>query len=425
MSPQAAGRKVLTVTQLNESIHDLLERSYADVWVEGEVSDPRTFPSGHTYFSLKDEGSCLSAVLFKGSAARVKFTLEHGLGVLARGRVSSYVKRGQYQLIVSELEPRSAGALQLAFEQLKAKLAAEGLFDPARKRPLPPFPRRVGIVTSLQGAAIRDMLSVLKRRFDGLHIRVYPVQVQGAGAAAQIAGAVEDFNASFPDVDVLLVGRGGGSLEDLWAFNEEPVARAIAASRIPVVSCVGHETDFTIADFAADLRAPTPSAAAELVVRERAAVLERLGALKRRLLGAVAGELRVLKERLARLAGSPFLRDPRRIFEQKAQRIDELSGRLAPALRELTRRAEERLAAARRLAPALRGRTRVAELELKRQAGRLEALSPLKVLSRGYSIAFDDTGRALRSARRAKAGDKIRLRLHEGELGAQVTEVKP
>ncbi|MBI4348072.1 MAG: exodeoxyribonuclease VII large subunit, partial [Elusimicrobia bacterium] len=275
----AEARKALSVSQLTGLIYSSLEQSFPDVWVEGEVSDPRTFPSGHTYFTLKDEQSQLSAVLFKGDGGPMKFKLEHGLVILARGRVSMYRPRGQLQFIASLIQPKAAGALELAFQQLKAKLEKEGLFAPERKRPIPAFPERIGIVTSLQGAAIRDMLSVLRRRFDGLHIRIYPVPVQGEGAAPRIAEAIDDFCRLLPDTDVLLVGRGGGSLEDLWAFNEEAVARAIARATIPVISCVGHETDFTIADFVADLRAPTPSAAAELVVKNKAEVLEHLAGL--------------------------------------------------------------------------------------------------------------------------------------------------
>ncbi|MFH1726375.1 MAG: exodeoxyribonuclease VII large subunit [Elusimicrobiota bacterium] len=437
--------KVLSVTRLNELIHDALESSFADVWVEGEISDPRAYPSGHTYFTLKDPESQVSAVLFRGSAAALRFKPEHGLQVLARGRVSTYMKRGQYQLIVTQMQPKAAGALQLAFEQLKRRLAAEGLFDESRKKPLPPVPERVGIVTSLQGAAIRDMLSVIERRFKGLHIRIHPVQVQGDAAAPMIARAVDDFNRNFPDTDVLLVGRGGGSLEDLWAFNEESVARAIAASRIPVVSCVGHETDFTIADFVADLRAPTPSAAAELVVPDREAVLRQIGTLAQRLIPALAGTLGRLGERLASLTRSPFLRDPRRIFEQKAQRIDELSGRLVPGLRDLSRRLAERLARAagspsladparlyaakadrmaqalRRLAPALERAIAHAEKDLRRLADQLDALSPLRVLSRGYAIVFKkDKKTVIRSVSEVNTFDTIDIRLHDGEFEAQV-----
>lgn len=398
----AASRKSQTITvgELSRRIHDLLEDSFGDVWVEGEVSDPRTFPSGHTYFTLKDSESQIQSVLFKGAGARLRFKLEHGLQVVVRGRVSTYVKRGQYQLIASGIEPKAAGALQLAFEQLKRKLQEEGLFDAERKKALPPFPERIGIVTSIQGAAVRDMLSVLRRRFEGLTVRVYPVQVQGDGAAEQVAEAIRDFNEKLPDTDVLLVGRGGGSLEDLWAFNEEVTARAIAASRIPVVSCVGHETDFTIADFVADKRAPTPSAAAELVVRQKADVLERVRTLSRRLGMALWSRITPLGERLRMLSRSPFLAHPQRIFEQKSQRIDELAGRVSAAMARALERAER---------------------DLKAGMERLDALSPLKVLGRGYAIALKELdGKAVRSAAEVRPGDRMKIRLHAGEIRAEV-----
>jgi exodeoxyribonuclease VII large subunit len=422
-------------------VHDLLESGFPDVWVEGEVSDPRAYPSGHTYFTLKDAEAQISAVLFKGFSANLKFKVEHGLQVLARGRVSTYIKRGQYQFIATCLEPKAAGALQLAFEQLKKKLQAEGLFDEARKRRLPPFPRRIGIVTSLKGAAIRDILSILGRRFQGLHIRIMPVQVQGDEAAGQVARAVGDFNEHFPDTDVLLVGRGGGSLEDLWAFNEEVVARAIAASKIPVVSCVGHETDFTIADFVADLRAPTPSAAAELVVPERREVLSRVAALQDRAAAALRSTLQPLRERLSVLLRSPFLRQPARIFEQRLQRVDELTARLVPGLRGLVRRLDERVPELlERVLKGVQQALARAEGELGRRMEHLDALSPLKVLGRGYAIAFHEgqdasgllpglaepsegKGSVLKTTRRLKRKDLVRVRLHEGQFTAKVEEI--
>ena len=416
--------EALTVTELNRRIHDLLESGVGEVFVEGEVSDPKTYPSGHTYFTLKDAESQLSAVLFRGEGSGLKFRLEHGLQVLARVRVTSYIKRGQLQLIVLTLEPKALGALQLAFEQLKAKLAAEGLFAPERKKPIPRFPERIGIVTSLQGAAIRDMLSILRRRFEGLQIRILPVAVQGAEAAGQIAKAIADFNAHFVDTDVLLVGRGGGSLEDLWAFNEEVVARAIAASRIPVISCVGHETDFTIADFVADLRAPTPSAAAELVVQEREALLERLSELGRRLSLGLKSLLKTREERLRSLCASPFLRDPRRLYEERAQRVDELTARLPSGLRHLVLRLSQRLerCGLERLKTAFLTRLSHSGGDLRRQIERLDALSPLAVLSRGYAIAAKADGRVIRKAQDVSAGERVRVRVHEGEFEA---EVKP
>ncbi|MBI4386037.1 MAG: exodeoxyribonuclease VII large subunit [Elusimicrobia bacterium] len=396
--------KVYSVSELSRAIHDALEETFPEIWVEGEVSDPRTFPSGHTYFTLKDSESQIAAVLFKGAGASLKFELTHGLVVLARGRVSTYVKRGQYQFIASSLQPKAKGALQLAFEQLKAKLAAEGLFAPERKKRIPAFPRRIGIVTSLQGAALRDILSVLRRRFDGLHVRIHPVLVQGDEAAGQIAGAIEDFNRHFADTDVLLVGRGGGSLEELRAFNEEAGARAIAASRIPVISCVGHETDFTIADFTADLRAPTPSAAAELVVQNKEEVLKTLSGLRDRLPLGLAHLLKRYEERLKFLSQSPLLRSPARLLEEPARRLDELAARGLQALEQSLRHAEK---------------------DLRLQAEKLSALSPLGILSRGYAIAFQLPGGAVvRSSRHVHDGDRVRVRLGEGEFIAEVRETR-
>lgn len=395
-------RRTLTVTELNASVHELLEASFSELWVEGEVSNCKTYPSGHTYLTLKDEKSQVRAVLFKGASFGLKFRLQDGLKVLVRARVTTYEPRGELQLILSAAEPREKGALQLALEQLKAKLRAEGLFEEERKRPLPPFPRAVGVVTSGSGAAVRDILNVLGRRWPGLLIRVWPVRVQGQGAAQEIADALSGFNELAPDTDVLLVGRGGGSIEDLWAFNEEPVARAIAASAIPVISCVGHETDFTVADLVADLRAPTPSAAAELAVRDKAEVEADLAALVEGMDAYLRGLLSALGRRLAYAAAHPLLGDPRRLWERDMQRVDELTARLPQALRRVVERASLRLSGA---------------------AGRLDAVSPLKVLGRGYAIA-ESGGKVLTKASQAKKGDTLRVRLAEGELAAQVTEVK-
>jgi exodeoxyribonuclease VII large subunit len=391
-------RRVYTVSELNAQVHELLEASFPELWVEGEISNCKAYPSGHTYLSLKDEKAQVRAVLFKGAAFGVKFRFQDGLKILARARVTSYEPRGELQLIISAAEPREVGALQLALEQLKAKLKAEGLFEAERKKPLPPYPKTVGVVTSGQGAAVRDILTVLSRRWPGLDIRVWPVRVQGAGSADEIAEAVRGFNALAPDTEVLLVGRGGGSIEDLWAFNEEPVARAIAESSIPVVSCVGHETDWTVADLVADLRAPTPSAAAELVVPEKAALLDRVEELRDGLGQAMADRLEGLAERLARAASHPLLQDPRRLWEQKVQRVDELSARLPEALRRLVENAGLRLAAT---------------------AGRLDAISPLKVLARGYAIA-ESRGKVLTRASQVRAGDPVRVRLSEGEISCEV-----
>jgi exodeoxyribonuclease VII large subunit len=392
-------RRVFSISELNAQVHRLLESSFPELWVEGEISNCKAYPSGHTYLSLKDDKAQVRAVLFKGSSFGIKFKFQDGLKILARGRVTSYEARGELQFIISSAEPREKGALQLALEQLKAKLAGEGLFAEDRKKPLPPFPKIVGIVTSGQGAAVRDMIHVLSRRWPGLEIRVWPVKVQGPGAAAEIADAIRGFNELADDTDILLVGRGGGSIEDLWAFNEEPVARAIAASAIPVISCVGHETDTTLADFVADLRAPTPSAAAELAVQEKAAVLDRIAEL----VDAMAQDLRDAVESLGRrlqyAAAHPFLQDPRRMWEQRVQRVDDLAMRLPEALRRRLENLGLRLGAA---------------------AGRLEAISPLNVLARGYAIATSK-GKVLTSAKQVKKGDPVRVRLSEGEINCEVS----
>ena len=261
-------RYILTVSELTQEIKDIVELRFPDIWVEGEISNLRIPPSGHIYFTLKDDFSQIRAVLFKTQARTLRFVLEDGLHVICRGRLSVYERRGEYQLILAEVEPKGIGALQLAFLQLKDRLKREGLFDPAHKKPIPMLPQTIGIITSPTGAAIRDMLHIIHRRFENVHILLYPVRVQGEGASLEIAKAIQDFN-KWMNVDVIIAGRGGGALEDLWSFNEEIVARAIYHSKIPIVSAVGHETDYTISDFVADLRAPTPSAAAELVVRDK------------------------------------------------------------------------------------------------------------------------------------------------------------
>ena len=393
-----APRRVFTISELNAQVHGLLESSFPELWVEGEISNCKAYPSGHTYLSLKDDKAQIKAVLFKGSSFGVKFKFQDGLKILARGRVTSYETRGELQFIISGAEPREKGALQLALEQLKAKLQAEGLFDESRKKPLPLFAKAIGIVTSGQGAAVRDIINVLSRRWPGIEIRVWPVKVQGPGAAAEISDAIRGFNELAPDTDVLLVGRGGGSIEDLWAFNEEPVARAIAESDIPVISCVGHETDTTIADFVADLRAPTPSAAAEMAVQEKSAVLDRIAELVDAMAQDLHDSIESLGRRLAYAAAHPFLQDPRRMWEQRVQRVDDLSMRLPEALRR---------------------RLETLGLRLGAAAGRLDAISPLNVLARGYAIATSK-GKVLTAARQVKKGDPVTVRLSDGEINCEV-----
>src|SRR3989475_4607978 len=301
-----AERTVLSVSQLTDQLRGVVEEKFPAVWVEGEISNFRLYTSGHAYFTLKDENAQLRAVLFRTRMRRLRFEPGDGQHVLAFRSLEVYAQRGEYQLVVELLEPRGLGALQLAFEQLKQRLGAEGLFDPARKRPLPRFPRKIGIVTSPSGAAIRDMLRVIGRRFGDIHIVLAPARVQGEGAAAEVAQGIRELNA-LGGVDVIIIGRGGGSLEDLWAFNDEMLARTIAASKIPVISAVGHEVDFTIADFVADLRAATPSQAAELVVREKRAVAESVGELRGRLVRAMTRRLEAQRDRLEAVRARPVL----------------------------------------------------------------------------------------------------------------------
>ncbi len=394
--------KALSVSQLCAQIHDLLEQTYPQIWVEGEISNCRLYPSGHTYLTLKDAEAQIPAVLFRGVAMGIKFKPEDGLKVLVSGRVSVYTKRGDLQLILSSIEPLEKGGLQLAFEQLKAKLEKEGLFDAARKKPIPEYPQTAGVITSLQGAAVRDIVHVLTRRWPEIHVLILPVQVQGDAAAPEIAQAIQDFNQHFPKTDVLLVGRGGGSLEDLWAFNEEVVARAIAASKIPIISCVGHETDFTIADFVADLRAPTPSAAAEMAVPDAENVQKNIAALKRSLVQNMTRILQISEHRLKALAQHPFLKSPRRMYEEFTRRLDE---------------------AASELERAFKAKLDILENRLALQSGRLDALSPLKVLARGYAVARKWPNlQVIRSEKDVQTKDVILLRLSLGEIFCEVKE---
>jgi exodeoxyribonuclease VII large subunit len=418
------------------------------VWVEGEISNLRTPSSGHAYFTLKDDGAQLRCVLFRGRGRRVAFQPEDGMQVLAFGGLDVYLARGEYQLVVELLEPKGVGALQLAFEQLKRKLAAEGLFEEARKRPLPPFPRTIGIVTSPTGAALRDMLHVIGRRFADLRILVTPVRVQGEEAPGEIVGALRDLE-SVEDLDVVIVGRGGGSIEDLWAFNDERVARAIAACRVPVISAVGHETDFTIADFVADLRAPTPSAAAELVVREKLQVARALVTLYENLKQAMADRLERERERVEALGKRRVLTDAARALRDLYRRVDDLTTRLTRAVRGSERQATHRLSLARNalrslnpvariangtvLLAQLRGRlasaavhsVKVSRHRFDAAVGRLDSLSPLAVLGRGYSLTrLLPSGAIVRSAAQTRPGDAVEILLHQGALEARVERLK-
>jgi exodeoxyribonuclease VII large subunit len=437
-------RRILTVSELTAGIKDLLESTFDEVWVEGEISNLRRPPSGHLYFTLKDEKSQIRGVLFKQQARFVRFELEDGQHVICWGRVGIYEKRGEYQLILDYIEPRGIGSLQLAFEQLKQRLFEEGLFDQARKRPLPLVPRRIGIVTSPTGAVIRDMLHILRRRFANIEVLLYPVRVQGERAAEEIADGIAFLGAQ-GEVDVIIVGRGGGSLEDLWAFNEEAVARAIFSSPIPVISAVGHETDFTIADFVADLRAPTPSAAAELVVQEKRDLIRQIEVLRERMERGMDRLLVGSREEITGMRGR--IKDPRRRIEEHRLRLDEQWGRLTQATqrtwREKGERAERFLrlllaqspsheirAYGEGLAQLDRGlRSGMATLLADRRRGwekevsRLEALSPLAILGRGYSITRRlPDGLILREADDVEIKGQVAVRLSRGELVCRVEE---
>jgi exodeoxyribonuclease VII large subunit len=441
-------RVVCTVSELAVRIKASLEDQFPAVWVEGEISNLRTPSSGHAYFTLKDDGAQLRCVLFRGRGRRVAFQPEDGMQVLAFGGLDVYIARGEYQLVVELLEPKGVGALQLAFEQLKRRLEAEGLFDAARKRPLPSFPRTIGIVTSPTGAAVRDMLHVIGRRFADLRILITPVRVQGEEAPGEIVGALRDLQ-EIAELDVVIVGRGGGSIEDLWAFNDERVARAIAACRVPVISAVGHETDFTIADFVADLRAPTPSAAAELVVQEKLQVARALVDLYESLKQAMAGRLDRERERVDALAKRRVLTDAARALRDLHRRLDDLAARLTLGVRGSQRQVAHRLSLARnalrslnpvariasgtallsqlrgRLASAAVNRVKASRHRFDAAVGQLDSLSPLAVLGRGYSLTrLLPSGAIVRSAAQTRPGDAIEILLHQGGLDARVERLK-
>lgn len=393
---------VLSVSQLNRYVKSIIEQDYnlQTVFVQGEISNfTNHYRTGHYYMTIKDEYSSIRAVMFKSANSRLRFMPENSMNVIIKGRVSVFERDGQYQLYIDDMQPDGAGALSLAFEQLKNKLAAEGLFDESRKRTIPRFPERVGVVTSPTGAAIRDIINVISRRFPAAELILCPVQVQGASAAGQIKAAIELFNAK-KAADVLIVGRGGGSAEELWAFNEEPVARAVAASEIPVISAVGHETDFTICDFAADLRAPTPSAAAEIAVPDITALGELLGIFSRRMNSAVGGTLTHEKARLEARAQLLKRLSPRNY-------IDDLAARCGGA--------------GVRIDSAVRHSMEVRRGEIAALCARLDALSPLRVIARGYAVASSG-GKVLTSPSQVEVGDTIDLRLAGGELKCEVID---
>lgn len=437
---------IYSVTQLTATIRATLEHAFSDVWVEGEVSNLRIPSSGHVYFSLHDQESQIRAVLFRRFATALPFHVENGLTVLAKGRVSVYEPRGDYQLLLEYLEPKGIGALQVAFEQLKKRFDQEGLFDPGRKRLLPGFPRRVGVITSGTGAALHDIVTVVHRRCPVTRLRVFPVAVQGPGAAQQIADAVQLAN-QHGDLDVLIVGRGGGSWEDLWSFNEEVVVRAIAGSRIPVISAVGHEIDFTLSDFAADYRAPTPSAAAESVSPVLVDLIESIRGKNTRLIQTMRGTFRFHRNQVElALHALPV---PSQILRRQVQRVDELSFRLGSGIRSmlaLVRPKRDALTASlQRIGPGQswhRGNLILPQLlqrlsramswviagkkqQLRTVASTLDTLSPLAILSRGYSILETSPGGTIvKDAQSVRVGDRIRARLAEGRLSCLVEQTE-
>ncbi|WP_207952129.1 exodeoxyribonuclease VII large subunit [Paenibacillus turpanensis] len=419
-----------------------------DVWVRGEISNFTNHSSGHLYFTMKDEGGRIKCVMFARQRQSLPFMPKEGMKVLARGNISVFERDGQYQLYVTQMQPDGIGSLYLAFEQLKKRLEAEGLFRPERKRPLPRFPKAVGVITSPTGAAVRDIMTTLQRRYPAVPIILFPVLVQGTQAPASIVRAIRIMN-ELAEAEVLIVGRGGGSLEELWAFNEEEVARAIAASAIPVISAVGHETDFTIADFVADLRAATPTAAAELAVPHFHEVRQGLRHLTERLQQGLYAQLSRKQERLRRAAHSPIFRQPHAMLQQPAQRLDRLSEQLRLRMEALLRRSNERwIRIDRRLAArdpgsqltAAKQRLSIAQLQLVKSAKQyakdrrtqlgstlrqLDALSPLKIMQRGYSIVYDEKkSKLIRSVEDVQLGDLVKVQLRDGQLDCQVWSMK-
>jgi len=424
--PGRSPRQPIFISDLTSTIRDLLEEGIGEVWVAGEISNFRAPGSGHLYFTLKDATATLAAVMFRPDAMRVGFALQDGQAVIVRGTITVYEARGQYQIQVAEVQSRGQGNLQQRFEELKRRLQAENLFDLERKRPLPIFPETIGIVTSLQGAVLQDMLQILQRRAPGIRIRVRGVRVQGIGAAQEIAEAIAAFDAE-KNIDLLVVARGGGSLEDLWAFNEEVVARALVTCNLPTISAVGHETDFTIADFVADLRAPTPSAAAELLTRDWAEWRETVADLHTRLDRTTRQVLTGHRRHLTQLASSYALREPRRVVRQWAQRLDDLRENLHRTASDAIQMRQNTLHLLQtRLAPHHPAREIARRREhLAHLTARLRSLGPQATLDRGYALVFDEKGHPLAKVDKKIEGQSVRLVLAKGMAGATITEAQP
>lgn len=445
--PEIEKPDILTVSQLTRRVKDLLEAQISYVWVSGEISNWRVSPAGHAYFTLKDPNSQIDAVMFRGKLMQTPFAPENGLEVIAFGLVTVYEKRGNYQIVCEEIHPKGVGALQLAFEKLKRKLEEEGLFRDEHKKPLPLFPRRIGIVTSPTGAAIRDILNVIHRRFANVHIILYPARVQGEEAAGEIVEGIRTLDAY--GVDVMIVGRGGGSLEDLWPFNEEIVVRAVYEAKTPIISAVGHEIDFTLTDFAADVRAPTPSAAAELVVREREGLLEQIRDLQQRLAKSAGYRVDAARNRLRLAASSYVFRRPEELIRQRRQWVDECRDRLEQSfriqmddvrrrVREAGRalsllspknqllRVSERLVAVRsRLLQSVTKRLENSRATCRALVAQLHALSPLAVLARGYSVTWKLPERSLvRDASELSHDDRVAIQFGKGKAIASIESVE-
>ena len=440
-------RRIWTVAALVSAVRTHLEREYSDCWVEGEISNLRSPDSGHLYFTLKEESAQIRVVMFRSSAKLLRFRPDNGLHVTVRGRITVYEDKGELQISAEFMEPQGVGALQLAFEQLKAKLEAEGLFDSARKNPIPALPTRIGIITSPQGAAVRDILNVLARRHHSANVLIYPAQVQGEAAPLEVTAGVRHFNQT-RDVEVIVIARGGGSAEDLAAFNHEGLARAVAASKIPVISAIGHETDFTIVDFVADLRAPTPSAAAELVIRSRREIETQAAELNQRLERAVRYRLLMARRQLMEHTTHGAFARIMDAINRRQQRLDEIAFRLeraeGQAVERLRRRWEiasagvrhfdvrQRLALVRQrlesqaggLAAAVHARLLALRAGLDRRSAALEALSPLAILNRGYALVFDASGQLVKDAGQLRPGDQIAARLARGRVHANVDSVE-
>jgi len=440
---RAQERRIWTVRDLIASVRTRLERDYTDVWIEGEISNFRAHGSGHLYFTLKDGSAQIRVVMFRSSAKLLRFRPEEGMQVIARGRVTVYEERGELQVSAEYLEPKGAGALQIAFEQLKAKLQAEGLFEESRKKAVPALPRRIGIVTSPQAAALRDILNILHRRHHTVSVLIFPAQVQGLEAPIEVSAGIRYFNKA-RNVEVIIVARGGGSVEDLAAFNHEGLAKTVASSEIPVISAVGHETDFTILDFVADLRAPTPSAAAELVIRSRQEIEEQLEGLRERLARAMRYRLLMARQSVTEMAQHGAFARMMDALGRRQQRVDELLYRMETAERrviEQQRRRWETAAGAirhydvRRRLAAMREQleSRTAALgasfrtllmrrrgRLEQLAGELGALSPVAILERGYALVFDSSGNLVKDSEQVEAGEEIRARVARGEIKAVV-----